>query len=110
MTERFAHKKSNYNLRSRALQVGSIKTIMYGSEIIYHYKLKAFCLLYYSKRKFANGFQRIVYVVYVKCTYKILDFRKLSIPTFLLCNMLDAIHIKKSVEAVKNSKPHTPYQ
>ena len=35
LTEIFPHKYSNYNLRNGlALQVGSIKTVMYGSETV----------------------------------------------------------------------------
>ena len=40
-----------------------------------------------SKRILANGFKRIVHVVYVKCTPKTLDFYKLSTRTSLLFNM-----------------------
>ena len=88
LTEIFPQKESNCNLRnSTALQGRSIKSLMYGSETIYSLgpkiwdifltELKKICLLHYSKRKFVNGPQKIIHVVYVKRTYRILDFCKL---------------------------------
>ena len=89
LTEIFLQKESNYNLGSRtALQVRNIKTVMYSTENIFSLGPKIWdilpmglkeklCLLYYSKRKFVNGHQRIIHVVYVKRAYIILYFFKL---------------------------------
>ena len=87
MTEIFPQKESNHSLRnSTALQGGSTKTALYGSETISSLEpkiwdillteLKKLCILHYSKRKFVNEPQRIVHAVYVKHTYKTLDFCK----------------------------------
>ena len=87
LTEIFPHKESNSGLRnSTALQVRSIKTIMYGSGTISSLgpKIWDMCLLHYSKRKFVNGPQRIVHVVYVKHTYQTLDFCMLPIRTYFV--------------------------
>ena len=80
LAETFPQKETNYSLRnSTALQGRSIKTVMYGSETISSLGpkiwdilptgLKKFCLLHYPKRKFVNGSERIVHVVYVKRAY-----------------------------------------
>ena len=58
----------------------------------YQWNLKILCFLHYLKRKFVNGAQRIVHGVYMKCTYKTLDFCKLSTRTSLFCNMWHDIH------------------
>ena len=90
LTGIFPQTESNYSLRnSTALQGRSIKTVMYGSETISSLGPKIWdilptelkkklCLLHYSKRKFVNGSQRIVHVVYVKRTHKTLDFFKVT--------------------------------
>ena len=93
LTEIFPQKESNCSLRnSTALQGRSIKSLMYGSETIYSLgpkiwdifltELKKICLLHYSKRKFVNGPQKIIHVVYVKRTYRTLDFCKLPKRTY----------------------------
>ena len=98
LTEIFSHKESSYGLRNTtALHGRSINTVMYGSETIsslglknmghFTTELKISCLPHYSKRKFVNGCQRIVHVVYVKRAYKTLDFCNLSVRTSLSCNM-----------------------
>ena len=95
LTEKFPQKESNYSLRnSTTLQGRSIKTVMYGSETISSLgqkrwdilptELKKLYLLHYSKRKFVHGTQRIVHVVYIKCTYKTLDFCKLPVRTYFV--------------------------
>ena len=95
LTEIFPQKESNYSLRnSTALQGRSIKTVMYGSETISSLgpkiwnilptELKKICLPHYSKRKFVNGPQRIVHLVYVKRTYKTLDFCKSPVRTYFI--------------------------
>ena len=40
------------------------------------------CLLHYSERKFVNGPPKIDDVVYVKGTYRTLDFCKLPVCTY----------------------------
>ena len=82
---------------------------MYGSETISSLgpkmweilltELKKMCLLHYSKRKFVNGSQKMVHVVYVKRTHKTLDFCKLPART-LFCKLKYFIHTKESIEAV----------
>ena len=94
-SEIFPQKDNSYSFRnSTALQGRSIKTVMYGSETISNLgqkrwdilptELKKLYLLHYSKRKFVNGTQRIVHVVYIKCTYKTLDFCKLPVRTYFV--------------------------
>ena len=76
LTEIFPQKDSIYSLRnSTALQGRSIKTVMYGSETISILGPKIWDILptelriiVSPKRKFVNGPQRIVHVVYVKRT------------------------------------------
>ena len=93
LTEIFPQKESNYRLRnSTALQGRSIKTVIYGSETISSLglitwdilttELKKLCLLHCSKRKFMNGHQRIIHVVYIKHAHKTLDFCKLPVRTY----------------------------
>ena len=95
LTETFPQKESNYSLRnSTSLQGRTIKTVMYGSETISNLEpkvwdillteLKKNCLLHYSKRKFVDGPQRIVHVVYVKRMCKTLDFCKLPVSTYFV--------------------------
>ena len=95
LAEIFSQPESNYSLRnSTTLRGRSIKTAMYDSETISSLgpkiwdisptELKTSCLLQYSKRKFVNGPQRIVHVVYVKLMYKTLDFCKLSVRTYFV--------------------------
>ena len=97
LTGIFPQKESIYSLRNRnstTLQGRSIKTIMYDSETrsslgrkiwdILPTELKKLYLLHYSKRKFVNGPQRIVHVVYVKCVYKTLDFCKLTVRAYFV--------------------------
>ena len=99
LTEIFPQKESNYSLRNRTtLQGRSIKTVMYGSETksslrpkiwdILSTELKKLCHLHYSKRKFVNDPQIIFHVVYVKCTYKTLDFCKLPVRTYFVLSIL----------------------
>ena len=76
------------------LQGGSIKTAMYGSETISSLgpkiwdilptELKRIVFPTLFKKKFVNGPQRIVHVVYVKHTYKTLDFCKLPALTYFV--------------------------
>ena len=82
-TEIFSIKESDYNFRSSiTLKARIIKTVMYGSETISSLELKIWYIsptelediVRYSKRKFENGPPKIVHVVYVKCTYKTLNF------------------------------------
>ena len=117
LTEILPQKESNYSLRnSTALQGRSIKTVMYGSETISRLgpkiwdilrtEFKKLRLLNYSKRKFVSGSQKIVHVVYVKKTYRKLDFCKLPVRKYFYLKYF--IHVKESVEAVIDSKPYTP--
>ena len=87
LTEIFPQKNSNSLRNSTTLQGRSIKTVMYGSETISSLGLKIWHILLteFKKivsptlfKKFVNGPQRIVHVVYVKCMYKTLDFSKLK--------------------------------
>ena len=93
LTKTFPRKESNYSLRnSSSLQGRSIKTAMYGSKTISSLgpkiwdilltELKKLCLLHYSKRKLVNGPPKIVHAVYVKRTYRTLDFCKLPVRTY----------------------------
>ena len=83
LTKAFPLKESNSILRnSTMLQARSIKTFMYGSETVYQKHIihftnrikKILGFLHYSNQKFVNGFQNIVHFVYIKRTYKTLDF------------------------------------
>ena len=66
LREIFLLKKSNYNLgNSTTLQDRGIKTVTYGLGTILNRIRKILCPLRYSKRKFVNGPQRMVYVVRV---------------------------------------------
>ena len=104
MTEIFPQKESNYSLRnSTALQGKSIKTAIYGSETISSLEPKIWDILptelqklylHYAKRKFVNVPQRNIHVVYVKRTYKTLDFCKLPVRTYA--------NFKKQRESVPN--------
>ena len=58
-------------------------------------------------KKIVNGPQTIVHAIYVKRTYKTLDFCKLPVRTYFV-QLKYFIHIKESVEAVKDRKPYTP--
>ena len=83
-SEIFPQKDNSYSFRnSTALQGRSIKTVMYGSETISSLGQKRWDILP-KKRKFVNGTQRIVHVVYIKCTYKTLDFCKLPVRTYFV--------------------------
>ena len=82
LTEIFPQKESSYSLRnSTTLQGRSMGPKMWD---ILPTELEKLCLLHYSKRKFVNGPQRIVHVVYVKRTYKTLDFCKLPVRTYFV--------------------------
>ena len=84
LLEIFPQKEINYSLRnSTTLQGRSIKTVRYASETLSSLGPKVWdilrtekkwCLLHYSKRKFVNRPRQIAHVVYVKRTYKTLDF------------------------------------
>ena len=94
LTELFPKRESNYSLRnSTTLHGTSIKTVMYGSETISSLGPKIRDILPTElktlsptllKKKIRERPQRIVYVVYVKCTYKILDFCKLRVRTYFV--------------------------
>ena len=86
LIEIFPQKESCYSLRnSTTLQGRSIKTVMYGLETISSLGPKIWDILPTElKRKFVNGHQRIVHVVFVKHIYKTLDFCKIPVRTYFV--------------------------
>ena len=93
LTEIFPQKESNYSLRkSTALQDRSI--VMYGSETISSLGPKIWDILPMElkkivsptlfKKKICEWPPKIVHVVYVKRTYKTLDFCNLPVDTYFV--------------------------
>ena len=91
LTEIFPQKESNYSLRNRtALQGGSIKTVMYGSETMSSLRSKIWEILPTElkeimsptlfNKKICEWGSKIVHVVYVKRKYKKMNLCKLPVP------------------------------
>ena len=93
LREIFPEKESNYSLRnSTALQVRSIKTVMYGSETMSSLRPKIWEILPTElkeimsptlfNKKICEWGSKIVHVVYVKRKYRKMNLCKLPVPIY----------------------------